>query len=62
MVTVTIDLKKFIYMFDKTTPSPWTKIRNWCQENCYGEWSYLYETVWEFELESDAVAFKLRWT
>lgn len=33
----------------------------WCTENCNGYWS-VYNEFWVlFELDSDAMAFKLRW-
>ena len=40
-------------------------IRIWCIENCEGIWleqpDVMYYGVFSFELETDAVAFKLRW-
>ena len=33
----------------------------WCKENCAGRWNAHNPIWWEFELESDAMAFKLRW-
>lgn len=33
----------------------------WCDENCQGRTAYINPTQWEFELEIDALAFKLRW-
>jgi len=34
----------------------------WCQENCEGLWFGTDTMIhWTFELELDAVAFKLRW-
>ena len=38
------------------------KMADWCKENCHG--NYMggdYYFGWYFELEEDAVAFKLRW-
>lgn len=37
---------------------------NWCKENCEGYFTHRLNTmncIWEFELEIDAMAFKLRW-
>ena len=35
-------------------------LSDWCEENCAGRWiSSVY--IFSFELESDAMAFKLRW-
>lgn len=37
----------------------------WCKENCCGYYRYDYlpsTTRWVFEDETDAMAFKLRWT
>ena len=34
---------------------------NWCDENCDGEWS-VHNGCWVvFELDTDVMAFKLRW-
>jgi len=33
----------------------------WCQENCDGEWAVHNEFWAVFELDTDAIAFKLRW-
>ena len=33
----------------------------WCEENCQGNCDFINPTRWEFELEIDALAFKLRW-
>ena len=36
-------------------------LSDWCEENCEGRWiSSVY--IFSFELESDAMAFKLRWS
>ncbi len=35
---------------------------NWCSENCRGKWFGTdWNRIWYFDLEEDAVAFKLRW-
>ncbi len=37
------------------------EFNKWCNENCNGDWS-VYNEFWVvFELDSDAIAFKLRW-
>lgn len=36
-------------------------IINWCRENCEGGFSANNPVWWEFELETDAMAFKLAW-
>lgn len=34
---------------------------DWCRENCDGEWA-VHNGCWAlFELDTDAMAFKLRW-
>ena len=35
-------------------------IEKWCKQNCEGDFTG-YISCWSFELESDAVQFKLRW-
>ena len=36
-------------------------IVKWCKENCEGGWHANNPVWWEFELETDAMAFKLAW-
>ena len=36
-------------------------VTKWCEENCQGRWNPQDPIWWEFELEEDAMAFKLRW-
>jgi len=37
------------------------EFNKWCNENCNGDWR-VYNEFWVvFELDSDAIAFKLRW-
>ena len=38
----------------------YAKINHWCSENCK-QAIWLRITTWRFELEEDAMAFKLRW-
>ncbi len=37
------------------------RVTEWCKENCMGKWEPSNPVWWEFELETDAMAFKLRW-
>ena len=37
-------------------------LEKWCEENCEGKYVVHNECYVLFELESDAMAFKLRWT
>jgi hypothetical protein len=38
------------------------EIERWCRENCTGNIMIPVQAIhWFFELESDAMAFKLRW-
>ena len=34
----------------------------WCDANCLGKWDHLYALKFAFEIETDAVAFKLAWS
>lgn len=39
--------------------------RKWCEENCGGYYTHRLISLycfWEFEIETDAMAFKLRWS
>ena len=43
--------------------SSWSQVNEicrWCRENLRGDWKY-YITHFSFELEEDAVAFKMMW-
>lgn len=52
-VIVETDLEKVLQLDTKS-------LSNWCKENCTGKWtSNVY--IFSFELESDAMAFKLVW-
>lgn len=46
-------------------PSLYTLPNKWIDENLKGKWSSVGKTLhtllYEFELEEDAIAFKLRW-
>ena len=51
------------YKVEKITLTEWSQdseICQWCRENIKGDWKY-YIAHFAFELEEDAVAFKLRW-
>lgn len=45
---------------DTSSWSQDNEICQWCRENLRGDWKY-YITHFSFELEEDAVAFKLMW-
>jgi hypothetical protein len=36
-------------------------IKNWCRENCKGDWNCYNTFYWAFENPNDAMLFKLRW-
>lgn len=42
---------------------PNIKMAEWCNENCSGNWfgTDQINQPWYFELETDVLAFKLRW-
>ena len=43
--------------------SSWSQVNEicrWCRENLRGDWKY-YITHFSFELDEDAVAFKIMW-
>jgi len=61
---------------NKLVPRHWTEydrtynddsleaMSQWCEKNCFGKWTYnnFHDIfIWDFELEEEAVAFKLRW-
>ena len=59
---IAIDRKTFTKMFEEQLQNDLYRIiDNWCDQNCKGKWSWLEATMWGFELEEDAMAFKLRW-
>ena len=46
----------------KLNIKPNISMADWCDENCDGLWFGTDTNMfWTFELEFDAVAFKLRW-
>ena len=47
----------------KLITKPHIIMADWCYENCKGKWSGTdnIQILWCFELEIDALAFKLRW-
>lgn len=57
-VFVETDLDKFGQLINEGIIE---KTKSWCKENCWAKWEG-HGFIFMFELESDAVAFKLRWT
>ena len=39
----------------------WTPCIEWCQKYCEGQWRFITEGVFEFELDTDYFLFMLRW-
>ena len=58
---VPVDIKIFTNMFDEYD-NLYKAINLWCIKNCEGKWSWIETTMWGFELEEEAMAFKLRWS
>lgn len=58
---VVIDTKSFTKMFEEYEDDLYKEIDHWCNKNSIGKWSWIETTMWGFELEEDAMAFKLRW-
>jgi hypothetical protein len=61
---------RFSHMVEKLSRSPAyvppdyqlsSEIREWCNSELKGDWSYSRLGVILFELENDAIFFKLRW-
>ena len=56
-VFVETDLNKFGSLINQGIIE---ETKSWCKNNCWGRWDE-NGLIFTFELESDAVAFKLRW-
>ena len=61
MYKVKIDTETFKKNYRVYNQDLYESIDSWCYQNCQGDWQWHETTMWRFELESDAMAFKLRW-
>lgn len=57
-VFVETDLNKFGSLINQGIIE---ETKSWCEDNCWGKWDG-NGLIFMFELETDAAAFKLRWT
>jgi len=57
-VFVETDLNKFSNLINEGIIK---ETNSWCEDNCCGKW-HGNGFIFMFELENDAVAFKLRWS
>lgn len=54
---------KFAYRIDFDTINEPDDMKKWCEERCSGIWRahFQYATYFQFENETDALMFSLRW-